>query len=489
MSCICSRRFGLVWIGRTFLFWSANSTTIAVQMQSTEERILLTTEEYVATLFREHSGHELPFHNYEHTAGVVAAAKEIGSAEGVKGEDLEILLIASWLHDVGYFQVYRGHEEKSAEVAQAFLQEQGYPQDKLDKVVACILATRYPPQPSNLLEAVICDADLAHLGRNNMYSRASKLRKEWGDRCNEYFSDEEWVKSNLQFLQEHKYHTEYAQNTYGHVVGEHIQTLEAKLRKLQEKERKSSKGRNNAEDGAEHRQSADGKNTDRKSIDARLAEEKQEKKQKKLKKLKKELATIRLELEDQLGEGEKPDDGKSTSARLDRGIETMFRITSRNHIDLSSMADSKANIMISVNSIIISIVASFLAGTFEVDPHFTFPALLLIGVSLTTIVFSILATRPKVTSGTFTQDDIKARKVNLLFFGNFHSVSLEDYQKGVTAMMNDAEYLYGSMIKDIYFLGQVLGKKYKFLRFSYNVFMYGLIASVMAFLLATLHLW
>ncbi len=487
MDRICSRSFGLVWIGGTFLFWSSNSTIIAVQMQSTEERILLTTEEYVATLFREHSGHELPFHNYEHTAGVVAAAKEIGSAEGVTGEDLEILLIAAWLHDVGYFQVYRGHEEKSAEVAQAFLQKQGYPQDKLDRVVACILATRYPPKPSNLLEAVICDADLAHLGRNNMNSRANKLRKEWGDKCNEYFSDEEWMKSNLQFLREHQYHTEYAQNTYGHVVEEHIQTLEAKLRKHQDSARKGDEGKSKEEDGAEH--SADEKNAARKSIDSRLDEEKQEKKKKKLKKLKKELTTIRLELEDQLGEGEKPNDGKSTSARLDRGIETMFRITSRNHIDLSSMADSKANIMISVNSIIISIVASFLAGTFEVDPHFTFPAILLIGVSLTTIIFSILATRPKVTSGTFTQDDIKARKVNLLFFGNFHSVSLEDYQKGVTAMMNDAEYLYGSMIKDIYFLGQVLGKKYKFLRFSYNVFMYGLIASVMAFLLATLHLW
>jgi hypothetical protein len=97
------------------------------------------------------------------------------------------------------------------------------------------------------------------------------------------------------------------------------------------------------------------------------------------------------------------------------------------------------------------------------------------------MVFSILATRPNVTTGTFTREDIRQRKVNLLFFGNFHRSSLEDFDWGMREMMNDSDYLYGSMIKDLYFLGKVLGKKYEYLRLAYTVFMWGLIVSVLAY--------
>jgi hypothetical protein len=60
-------------------------------------------------------------------------------------------------------------------------------------------------------------------------------------------------------------------------------------------------------------------------------------------------------------------------------------------------------------------------------------------------------------------------------------MSLEDYEHGLQEMMNDRDYLYGTMTKDIYFLGKVLGKKYRYLRVCYSIFMYGLIASVLAF--------
>ena len=73
-----------------------------------------------------------------------------------------------------------------------------------------------------------------------------------------------------------------------------------------------------------------------------------------------------------------------------------------------------------------------------------------------------------------------------MFFGNFHNSQLDDYMWGMKEMMKDADFLYGSMIKDIYFLGLVLGKKYKMLRKSYTVFMYGFIVSILAFLIAML---
>ena len=97
---------------------------------------------------------------------------------------------------------------------------------------------------------------------------------------------------------------------------------------------------------------------------------------------------------------------------------------------------------------------------------------------------AILATRPHVTSGTFTREDIRAKRANLLFFGNFHRSSLEDFEWGMKEMMKDRDYLYGSMIKDLYYLGRVLGLKYRYLRICYSIFMYGMILVVIAFAIA-----
>ncbi len=86
--------------------------------------------------------------------------------------------------------------------------------------------------------------------------------------------------------------------------------------------------------------------------------------------------------------------------------------------------------------------------------------------------------------GVFTEEDIVSKKTNLLFFGNFHKMKREQYEWGMKEMMKDADYLYTSLIRDIYFLGVVLGKKYRMLRIAYTIFMFGLIISVIAFLIA-----
>ena len=101
-------------------------------------------------------------------------------------------------------------------------------------------------------------------------------------------------------------------------------------------------------------------------------------------------------------------------------------------------------------------------------------------------MFSILATRPKLPHGTFTQEDIDNKSVNLLFFGNFYKMKLEDYKAGMWEVMNDREFLYDTLIKDVYSQGVVLGRKYRLLRISYNIFMFGLIASVLSFVFASI---
>jgi len=190
---------------------------------------------------------------------------------------------------------------------------------------------------------------------------------------------------------------------------------------------------------------------------------------------------------DNLPQENKNDQGKVKKGKGDkpeRGVETMFRITSTNHQRLSDMADNKAHIMISTNSIILSVILSLLLRKLEDNPHLIIPTMLLLIICVVTMVFSILATRPSIPEGKFTAEDIQQKRVNLLFFGNFYRMNLPDYEKGMQALMDDRDFLYGSLIKDVYAQGVVLGRKYRLLRIAYNVFMYGIIASVLAFSIA-----
>lgn len=170
--------------------------------------------------------------------------------------------------------------------------------------------------------------------------------------------------------------------------------------------------------------------------------------------------------------------------KYSRGVESMFRLTARNQISLSSIADNKSNILITVNTLILSIALTVLISRFDEAPQIILPTLIFITFSLITIIFAILSTRPNISSGRFTKADIKEKKVNLIFFGNFYNMQLEEYEWAIEEMIKDDDYLYSTMIKDQYSLGKVLAKKYKLLRVAYSVFMVGIIISVAAFVMA-----
>ncbi len=179
-------------------------------------------------------------------------------------------------------------------------------------------------------------------------------------------------------------------------------------------------------------------------------------------------------------------ENRKKEEKPDRAVDTLFRVTLNNHTTLSGIADSKANILLSVNAIIISIALSILIPKLDSpkNVHLMIPTFIMLMSSVTTIIFAILSTRPKVTKGVFSRQDIENQKVNLLFFGNFYKMPLEEYQWAMNEMMKDKDYLYNSMIKDLYYLGVVLEKKYRLLRLTYNFFMIGIIVSVIAFVIA-----
>ena len=180
---------------------------------------------------------------------------------------------------------------------------------------------------------------------------------------------------------------------------------------------------------------------------------------------------------------------KKKDKRPERGIETVFRTTSSNNQQLSNQADNKAHIMIQINAIVISYLLSILLSNKGTPKNLTAPIIVLLIVNVVTIIFAMLATRPNIPTGKFTNQEIDTKKVNLLFFGNFYKMGLDEYMDGMLKMMDDYDFLYRSLIRDIYHQGVVLGKKYQLLRMSYSVFMFGLVISVLAFVavFVTLH--
>jgi HD-GYP domain-containing protein (c-di-GMP phosphodiesterase class II) len=389
-------------------------------------------EEYVLRYLKNNLSPAFTFHTFGHASDVVIAARDIGKGCGLSEEEIEIVELAAWFHDVGYAIDKQDHEEHSWQVAKEFLAEENYPEDKQQEVHKCIMATRLDYEGASTLECVIADADLSHLGIESHASKSELLRQELKSACNIDFTDVKWIEHDIAFLLKHTYNTVYAQKKYHNQKVENLLSMQKRLAKLQEKKVKK-------------------------------------KAQKDSEKLKREVLALKNE----------------KYRTSDRGVQTMFRVTLRNHIQLSAIADNKANIMLSINAILISIIVSGVGPKILTKYwHLALPVLMMILTSIITILLAVKSTRPKITSGKFTEEDITLKRANLLFFGNFHNMALEDFERGFQAMINDKDFLYDSLSKDFYYLGQVLGKKYSYLSKCYTVFAGGYVVSIIALIIS-----
>ena len=411
-------------------------------MQIEQTTILESAERYVTDFFEKHISNKYAFHNLQHTKNVVAAVIEIaGFYEDIAPKEIELLTLAAWFHDTGYDKGPQQHEGRSIEYATAFLQEQEVPKGDIEIICGCIQATKYPQQPKNYLEEVLGDADLSHLGKDIYWDRCGKVRQEMALVGDVIMNEQEWLDFEIKFMRNHTYHSGAGQQLYEKNKLKHVKQLI------------KQKARLNPQSLTAEEVAILAKKKDKK---------KKSKTNKKFKNKKHELKQL----------------------RLGRGVETMFRTTYRTHVNLSSIADNKANIMLSINAIIISITVSSLVPNFDENPKLIIPTIILLAVCLTATVFATLSTMPKVTEGKFSREDIRQKKSNLLFFGNFYNMKIEDFHWGMTEMIKDSDFLYSSMTRDLYYLGIVLAKKYRYLRTCYRIFMYGLILSVLAFAVA-----
>lgn len=404
------------------------------------------TEQYVRSLFNNKSNKEFVYHNLNHTLEVVRFSGQIADYYRLPEDARHLLILSAWFHDVGYLRVDpQDHEEESARIARDFLSGMRADEELIVGVEECIRATRMPQSPSSLVEQILCDADLYHLGTDKFFERNQALREEVNSFREEKVSKKEWRAMNVEFMERHRYFTDYCREKLEPGKQKNLDEIQARQSKKEKKVQQENPV-------TPIQQIAPATITT--DEDSAAKETEKMKEERKL---------------------------KTKEQKTERGVVAMFRIMSENHVNLSQMADSKANIMISINTIVISILVSVLLGKLQFYPQYIIPTIILISVCLGAIVFSILATRPNVSEGTFSREDIANKKINLLFFGNFYNMELAEYDWAMKEMMKDKEYLYGSMIKDIYFLGVVLARKYKLLRIAYNIFMFGLIAALLAF--------
>ncbi len=161
-----------------------------------------------------------------------------------------------------------------------------------------------------------------------------------------------------------------------------------------------------------------------------------------------------------------------------RGIETMFRTSYMTHSDLSHLADNKANIMISINGIIISILLASISPKIDANPWLLLPTSVLLIGCVISMVYAVLSARPRVNRRPVSLDDVRADRANILFFGNFVQLSSGEFEEGMRELMRNTDQLYLNMVRDIYALGNVLTRKFALLRVSYTAFMIGLTLGV-----------
>ena len=377
---------------------------------TTYTALLAKIEKHIQSLFGDCTS-AYCYHGMQHTQSVVNATTEMAKHYKLSDEDYFVVVCAAYFHDLGYMNGgSQDHEVRSAQLAEGFLTAEGVSEDVIQTIRTCIFATKMPQSPSNLLESILCDADLFHLGSENFKEKSKLIHQEIENTHNKKIGKGLWRRMTILLMQEHKYHTDYAKDKLEKTKKENLEILIKEEKKTKEK--------------------------------------------------------------------------SAVSKKPERGIETMFRITSANNQRLSDMADNKANILLTVNSIILSLVVTVLLRKLDNDTHLMIPTIFLMLIVVMTMIFAILSTIPKIPNGYFNLDNLERKKVNLLFFGNFYKMSYVDYEKGMGKAMEDSELLYGMLTRDVYSQGVSLGRKYVLLRYAYGIFMFGLIISVIAFSIA-----
>ena len=196
-----------------------------------DNKVIKETIEYVDRVLKENFKPENIYHNQNHTKEVADVAKMLGEKSGFNAEEMEIVTIAAWFHDIGYIKVVDEHETLSADMAEEFLAGLNYPRKKIDQIRKAILSTKMPQSADTKIGEVLCDADLHHLGTKGFFDKNELFRVEMERRWGKNYSDSEWLEHTIDFFTKQSFFTKAASKMYD-------EQKQANLLKLQKQYRK-----------------------------------------------------------------------------------------------------------------------------------------------------------------------------------------------------------------------------------------------------------
>ena len=379
-------------------------------------------QQFVLNLFNQKNDPRLVFRTYRQSMEIAKAVNSLAQANGFTEKEWEVAELAAWFTNVGFLFDYQNPEAKSIELAEKFFAAHHFSQEKKVAIIAA-LKSLFSDQPPRTTESqLLSDAVNTVQYGPVFFENAPLMRLEHELLLDRNFTKEEWEQYQMQRLLSVRFYTSQAKINAEPVIANHIVALKERLEKRKIKN------------------------------------------------------------------SEKRENSKSNSPvrKLSPGTQTYLRTSYRTHINLSAIADNKANIMISVNAILISVMISVISyrNMTETNPAVLMPVVIFLVTGLTSLIFAVLAARPKITSIINDATPLEEAKRSLMFFGNFVSLKLERYEELVDEVFKDSELLYGNMTRDLYHLGKVLDRKYRFLSISYNIFMVGFVATVLTFMVA-----
>jgi hypothetical protein len=379
-------------------------------------------QSFALRLFGQRQDSRLLVHNYSFAAALAVKTAEIAAEEKASQEAAEIARLAAWLFPLGYLFDYNQPGKFSLEAAARFFALETEVGAALKgQILSCIRAAAQEESPATVEAGILHDALQEVRYLDERELQAASLQLEREFMLGQRYSRAEWARVLLEELLRVKFYTHYGQARLQPLLAQAIHQTRQELEKRLEKEEERSGPYGQLEKGVPT-----------------------------------------------------------------RGAQTFFRTNYRNHINLSAIADNKANIMISVNAILISVLITFLSyrNIGENKPEILLPVVIFLVTGLASLIFAVLSARPKVTMLNPQGTPVAEVRHNIVFFGNFVNLGLEQYEEAMDELFNDSQLLYGNMVRDMYYLGKVLEKKYRYLSISYNLFMVGFIATVLTFLIA-----
>jgi Family of unknown function (DUF5706) len=376
--------------------------------------------------YYEDSGQNSILFVYRFISKLAGEAKQIAESVDLREMDFQNAIVATLFRFAGISDINTGQTESMKVLLSDYFVKYDYP--AADRLIVQDTITRLATDHSavSAVEQVVSDAIYSQLADPDLLEHILLIKGEINRLNNLDRPDSFYLDYFLSLFIKMRYYTGYAQNKYSEQRQKNFELIEKRIRKNKEDSDKKAKDKSKKEDAV---------------------------------------------------------------LLSNKETEDLFKIAFRNYNHLISVADSKASLLINVNSIIISVMIAFVLGKIEKSLFILWPTIILLTVSLITILLAILASRPQ--NNSFLEDK-ESRSYQRFFFGSFDLVDPdfprvpwdEYYKQLMELFSNQKEAVYLEVYKESFNVRKVIARKFNYLSKAYWVFLFGLLISVIAFVTA-----